>query len=122
MMPVRRAGAKHLSMTITRAKFESLVADLLNRTKEPCRACMKDAGVSQADIKEVLLVGGMTRMPKVCPKLRPDCLLCCMHTCLAQLRRVVPLPLPMRPGWCWFGTGVACTVCWTLVAHVCACA
>ena len=52
-------------MTITRAKFESLVADLLNRTKDPCKSCMKDAGVSPADIKEVLLVGGMTRMPKV---------------------------------------------------------
>ena len=60
-------GAKHLSMTLTRAKFEALVADLLNRTKEPCKACMKDAGVSAADIKEVLLVGGMTRMPKVRP-------------------------------------------------------
>ena len=60
-------------MTITRAKFESLVGDLLSRTKEPCKACMKDAGVSQSDIKEVLLVGGMTRMPKVPTRFR--CLL-----------------------------------------------
>jgi molecular chaperone DnaK (HSP70) len=60
------SGAKHLSMTITRAKFESLTQPLLERTKAPCRNCMKDAGVSPSDIKEVLLVGGMTRMPKVC--------------------------------------------------------
>ncbi|BDA45607.1 Heat shock 70 kDa protein, mitochondrial [Coccomyxa sp. Obi] len=59
------SGAKHLSMTITRAKFESLVHPLLERTKPPCHDCMKDAGVSPSDIKEVLLVGGMTRMPKV---------------------------------------------------------
>ena len=42
------------------------MADLLQRTKQPCKDCMKDAGVSASDIKEVLLVGGMTRMPKVC--------------------------------------------------------
>lgn len=59
------SGAKHLSMSITRAKFESLVQPLLERTKGPCSACMKDAGVSPSEIKEVLLVGGMTRMPKV---------------------------------------------------------
>lgn len=46
-------------------RFESLVGDLLNRTQQPCRDCMKDAGVSPSDINEVLLVGGMTRMPKV---------------------------------------------------------
>ena len=59
------SGAKHLSMSISRAKFESLVQPLLDRTKGPCSACMKDAGVSASEIKEVLLVGGMTRMPKV---------------------------------------------------------
>jgi len=59
------SGAKHLSSTITRSKFESLVDSLLERTKQPCRDCMKDAGVSPNDINEVLLVGGMTRMPKV---------------------------------------------------------
>ena len=48
-------------------RFESLVEGLLNRTKQPCKDCMKDAGVSSSDIKEVLLVGGMTRMPKVRP-------------------------------------------------------
>lgn len=59
------SGAKHMSMNITRAKFESLVGDLLNRTQQPCRDCMKDAGVAATDINEVLLVGGMTRMPRV---------------------------------------------------------
>uniref|UniRef100_A0A061RYD5 Molecular chaperone DnaK n=1 Tax=Tetraselmis sp. GSL018 TaxID=582737 RepID=A0A061RYD5_9CHLO len=59
------SGAKHLSTTISRAKFESLVSPLLDRTKQPCMDCMKDAGVSANDINDVLLVGGMTRMPKV---------------------------------------------------------
>ncbi|KAK9842294.1 hypothetical protein WJX81_004981 [Elliptochloris bilobata] len=59
------SGAKHLSLVITRARFETLVSDLLARTKQPCKDCLKDAGVSASDIKEVLLVGGMTRMPKV---------------------------------------------------------
>jgi molecular chaperone DnaK (HSP70) len=59
------AGPKHLHMTITRAKLEALVGELLERTKQPCHQCMKDAGVAAKDISEVLLVGGMTRMPKV---------------------------------------------------------
>ena len=59
------SGAKHLSMTITRGKFEALTGPLLERTRQPCKDCMKDAGVSQSEIHEVLLVGGMTRMPKV---------------------------------------------------------
>lgn len=59
------SGAKHLQMTLTRAKLESLVKPLLDRTIQPCLNCMKDAGVQPADIAEVLLVGGMTRMPKV---------------------------------------------------------
>jgi molecular chaperone DnaK (HSP70) len=59
------AGAKHLSMTITRGKFEQLVDSLLNRTRQPCKDCLKDAGISQSEVTEVLLVGGMTRMPKV---------------------------------------------------------
>ncbi|KAL4437300.1 hypothetical protein ABPG75_004439 [Micractinium tetrahymenae] len=58
-------GAKHLQMTLTRAKFEALVKELLDRTVQPCHSCMKDAGVQPADIQEVLMVGGMTRMPKV---------------------------------------------------------
>jgi molecular chaperone DnaK len=52
-------------MTVTRAKFESLVADLVNRTIAPCEACIKAAGVSKDEINEVILVGGQTRMPKV---------------------------------------------------------
>jgi molecular chaperone DnaK len=58
-------GPKHLVMTLTRAKLEALVADLIDRTIEPCRRVMKDANVSTTDIDEVVLVGGQTRMPKV---------------------------------------------------------
>jgi len=60
-----QSGPKHLSMKITRAKFESLVEELIERTVEPCRIAIKDAGVKLADISDVILVGGMTRMPKV---------------------------------------------------------
>jgi molecular chaperone DnaK len=58
-------GPKHLVMTLTRAKLESLVADLIERTVEPCRLAMKDANVSESDFDEVILVGGQTRLPKV---------------------------------------------------------
>jgi molecular chaperone DnaK len=58
-------GPKHLNIKITRAKFESLVEDLIQRSIDPCRIAMKDAGVTAADIDEVILVGGQTRMPKV---------------------------------------------------------
>ncbi|WP_089729175.1 molecular chaperone DnaK [Candidatus Thiosymbion oneisti] len=59
------AGPKHLNVKLTRAKFESLVEDLVGRTIEPCRVALKDAGVTAGDIDEVILVGGQTRMPKV---------------------------------------------------------
>ena len=59
------SGPKHLTMKLTRAKFEALVDDLIQKTVEPCRQALKDAGLSAAEIKEVVLVGGMTRMPKV---------------------------------------------------------
>ena len=59
------SGPKHMVMKLSRAKLESLVDDLIARTLEPCRAALKDAGVSAAEINEVILVGGMTRMPKV---------------------------------------------------------
>ena len=59
------SGPKHLVMKITRAKFESLVEDLIKRTIEPCKIAIKDSGVKVADIGDVILVGGMTRMPKV---------------------------------------------------------
>jgi molecular chaperone DnaK len=59
------SGPKHLVMTLTRAKLESLVMDLVERTAEPCRQAMKDAGVTARQIDEVILVGGQTRMPKV---------------------------------------------------------
>ncbi len=58
-------GPKHLTMKLTRAKLESLVEDLIKRTVDPCKAALKDAGLTAADIEEVILVGGMTRMPKV---------------------------------------------------------
>ncbi|PKO67383.1 MAG: molecular chaperone DnaK [Betaproteobacteria bacterium HGW-Betaproteobacteria-14] len=59
------SGPKHLTMKITRAKFESLVEDLIARTVEPCRVAIKDAGIKVSDVEDVILVGGMTRMPKV---------------------------------------------------------
>ena len=58
-------GPKHLALKLTRAKFEALVDDLIQRTVEPCRKALKDAGLSAGQIDEVVLVGGMTRMPKV---------------------------------------------------------
>src|ERR1700682_1170630 len=65
-----QSGPKHLNMKITRAKFESLVMDLIDKTIEPCRIAIKDAGVKVSDIQDVILVGGMTRMPKVQEKVR----------------------------------------------------
>ncbi|MDQ0318335.1 molecular chaperone DnaK [Pararhizobium capsulatum DSM 1112] len=59
------SGPKHLTMKLSRAKFESLVDDLVQRTVAPCKAALKDAGVTAAEIDEVVLVGGMSRMPKV---------------------------------------------------------
>ncbi|MFD2184502.1 molecular chaperone DnaK [Rhodoplanes azumiensis] len=58
-------GPKHLTLKLTRAKFEALVDDLIQKTVEPCRLALKDAGLSAGEINEVVLVGGMTRMPKV---------------------------------------------------------
>ena len=59
------SGPKHLSIKLTRAKLESLVEELVKKTIEPCRIAMKDAGVSNSDISDVILVGGQTRMPRV---------------------------------------------------------
>ena len=60
-----RSGPKHLAMKLTRAKLESLVEDLIEKTRAPCQQALKDAGLKAAEIDEVVLVGGMTRMPKV---------------------------------------------------------
>ena len=60
-----QSGPKHLTMKLSRAKFESLVDDLVQRTVDPCKAAIKDAGIQPGEIDEVVLVGGMTRMPKV---------------------------------------------------------
>ncbi|HVY19189.1 MAG TPA: molecular chaperone DnaK [Bauldia sp.] len=59
------SGPKHLTMKLTRAKFEALVDDLIQKTVGPCKAALKDAGLTAGEIQEVVLVGGMTRMPKV---------------------------------------------------------
>ncbi len=64
------SGPKHLNIKITRSKLESLVEDLIERTIAPCRTAIKDAGVSVGDIHDVILVGGMTRMPKVQEKVK----------------------------------------------------
>ena len=64
------SGPKHLAIKITRAKFESLVEELIQKTVEPCRMAIKDAGVKLDDISDVILVGGMTRMPKVQDKVK----------------------------------------------------
>jgi len=61
-----QSGPKHMNSKLTRAKFESLVEDLIKRTVGPCQKALQDAEVKKTDIGEVLLVGGMTRMPKVC--------------------------------------------------------
>ena len=64
------SGPKHLNITLTRAKIEELVSDLIERTIEPCKKAIKDAGLSAADIDEVILVGGSTRMPKIQEKVK----------------------------------------------------
>merc|ERR1711871_1505414 len=58
-------GARHMNMPLSRAKFEELVEDLIDRTIEPCKNCIRDAGVTKDEIEDVVMVGGMTRMPKV---------------------------------------------------------
>ncbi|MEN8246310.1 MAG: molecular chaperone DnaK [Thermodesulfobacteriota bacterium] len=64
------SGPKHLNIRITRAKLESLVADLLDRLEGPCRTAMQDAGLSMGDVDEIIMVGGMTRMPAVHEKVQ----------------------------------------------------
>ena len=64
------SGPKHLNLTLTRAKFEELVSDLVDRTIEPCLKAIKDAGLNASDIDEVILVGGSTRMPKIQEKVK----------------------------------------------------
>ena len=59
------SGPKHMSLNLTKAKFESLTSGLVQRTVQPCEKAIRDAEIKKSDISEVLLVGGMTRMPKV---------------------------------------------------------
>ena len=63
------SGPKHMNLKLTRAKFEQLVDNLIQRTVQPCKQAVKDAGIRSGEIGEVLLVGGMTRMPKVLNKM-----------------------------------------------------
>jgi molecular chaperone DnaK len=65
-----QSGPKHLGIKVTRAKFESLVEELIDRTIEPCRIAIKDAGIQSSEISDVILVGGQTRMPKVQEKVK----------------------------------------------------
>jgi len=65
-----QSGPKHLNIKISRAKLEALVDELVERTMEPCRKALKDAGLKASDINEVILVGGMTRMPKIIEKVK----------------------------------------------------
>jgi molecular chaperone DnaK len=65
-----QTGPKHLTMTLTRARLEALVGDLIERTVGPCQTALKDAGLTAQNIDEVILVGGMTRMPKVVETVR----------------------------------------------------
>ena len=65
-----QSGPKHLTVKLTRAKFESLVADLIERLVKPCEIAVKDSGISKSELNEVVLVGGMTRMPKVQQKVK----------------------------------------------------
>ncbi|MBV2180027.1 molecular chaperone DnaK [Castellaniella sp. MT123] len=65
-----QSGPKHLNLKITRSKLEALVEDLIERTIEPCRTAIKDAGIKVSEIDDVILVGGMTRMPKVQEKVK----------------------------------------------------
>jgi molecular chaperone DnaK len=66
------SGPKHLNMTLTRAKFEALVNDLIEKMVPPCETCIKDAGIQKSQLNEVILVGGMTRMPKVQEKVKAE--------------------------------------------------
>ena len=59
------SGPKHMNLKLTRSKFEQLVQPLIQRTIEPCKKAIKDAGISNSEVGDVLLVGGMSRMPKV---------------------------------------------------------
>ena len=59
------SGPKHMNLQLSRAKFESLTSDLIQKTVNPCEKAIKDADVSKGDISDIILVGGMTRMPKV---------------------------------------------------------
>lgn len=90
------SGPKHLNITVTRAKLESLVEDFIARTIKPCETAMKDAGLKNADITDVILVGGQTRMPKVQEAVKAffEKILVMMSTQMKRLRLVLQFKVP----------------------------
>ena len=84
------SGPKHMTMQLTRAKFESLTSELIKRTEGPCEKAIKDADISRSDISDIILVGGMTRMPRVITTLYfiylcvcvCACVRVCVHMCM----------------------------------------
>lgn len=102
------SGPKHINQKITRAQFEQLVEPLIKKTIEPCKKALKDAGLSTSDISEVILVGGMSRMPKVLRLLNPSLennhprLLTQMKLSLwVPPFKVVSLLVKLKMSFCW---------------------
>lgn len=83
-LTVDSSGPKHMNLKLSRSKFESLVGDLIKKTISPCQKALQDAEVNKKDIGEVLLVGGMTRMPKVNRRI-------CNFTIMKQYFKIVKL-------------------------------
>ena len=82
------SGPKHLNVKLTRAKLEQLVADLVTRTMKPCQAALKDSGLKASDIDEVILVGGMTRMPKIIEQVKEARIRFRFHIVGQQFRQI----------------------------------
>lgn len=89
-LTVDSSGPKHMNLKLSRSKFESLVGDLIKKTISPCQKALQDAEVNKKDIGEVLLVGGMTRMPKVNRRI-------CNFTIMKQYFKTVKLVISRLP-------------------------
>lgn len=89
-LTVDSSGPKHMNLKLSRSKFESLVGDLIKKTISPCQKALQDAEVNKKDIGEVLLVGGMTRMPKVNRHI-------CNFTIMKQYFKTVKLVISRLP-------------------------
>ncbi len=103
------SGPIHLKMKLTRAKLESLVEDLVKRTIEPCKKALSDAGKTVAQIDEVILVGGMTRMPKVQEAVKAFS--AGSRTRASTRMKSSPSAPPFRPACCRATSKTSC--CWT---------